>query len=397
MRIVMFYHSLVSDWNHGNAHFLRGVATELISRGHDVRIYEPRNSWSRQNLVAEYGHEPIQKFQTAFPHLTSTEYDLDSLDLDEALDGADLVIVHEWSDHSLVQRIGEHRARAGGYQLLFHDTHHRMVTDAVSMRAYDLSNYDGVLAYGGLLRELYESSGVVARAWTWHEAADTRVFRPRVQGAADLQSAVGDSIFGSADKMSAAHSAGDLVWVGNWGDEERTAELNEFLIQPSKTLSLKTRVHGVRYPDHAKKMLADAGVEYAGWLPNHEAPRVFAQFKFTVHVPRRPYVEALPGIPTIRVFEALACGIPLICSPWDDVENLFTPGRDFLVARNGKEMTQHMRDLLNDQSLASSLSANGLETIRKRHTCAHRVDELLEIYSELTENNKPQEFACQTD
>ena len=55
MKIVLFYHSLVSDWNHGNAHFLRGVATELIDRGHDVHIYEPANSWSRENLVAEYG------------------------------------------------------------------------------------------------------------------------------------------------------------------------------------------------------------------------------------------------------------------------------------------------------------------------------------------------------
>ena len=44
-----------SDWNHGNAHFLRGVMTELLSRGHQVRVYEPEDAWSRQNLVAGYG------------------------------------------------------------------------------------------------------------------------------------------------------------------------------------------------------------------------------------------------------------------------------------------------------------------------------------------------------
>jgi spore maturation protein CgeB len=98
-------------------------------------------------------------------------------------------------------------------------------------------------------------------------------------------------------------------------------------------------------------------------------------------VPRRPYVEALPGIPTIRVFEALACGIPLVCSPWDDAENLFTPGKDYLVARNGREMTRQLRDLLNDGETASHLSIHGLKAIRARHTCAHRVDELLAIYS----------------
>ncbi len=44
MRIVLFYHSLLSDWNHGNAHFLRGVVGELLFRGHDVRVYEPADA-----------------------------------------------------------------------------------------------------------------------------------------------------------------------------------------------------------------------------------------------------------------------------------------------------------------------------------------------------------------
>jgi spore maturation protein CgeB len=367
MRIVMFYQSLLSDWNHGNAHFLRGIATELIARGHKISIYEPCASWSLKNLVAEYGDEPLEKFHTAYPRLTSTRYDLQTLDLDEVLDGADMVLVHEWNDHDLVRRIGEHRAQHD-YPLFFHDTHHRLVTDTDAMANYDLSNYDGVLAYGEVLRQLYEASSFANRAWTWHEAADTRVFRP----------------------LPPEKYEGDLVWVGNWGDDERTAELQEFLIEPIKTLQLKTRVHGVRYPEHAKKALAEANVDYAGWLPNFEAPRVFSQFKCTVHVPRRPYVQALPGIPTIRVFEALACGIPLVCAPWDDVENLFTPGKDFLVARDGNEMTRHLRDVLNDESLATDLALHGVETIRARHTCEHRVDELLAIYSELKQQPKEQ-------
>jgi spore maturation protein CgeB len=53
MRIVVLCHSLLADWNHRNAHFLRGIATELLARGHDVRVYEPHNAWSLQNLVGE--------------------------------------------------------------------------------------------------------------------------------------------------------------------------------------------------------------------------------------------------------------------------------------------------------------------------------------------------------
>ena len=150
---------------------------------------------------------------------------------------------------------------------------------------------------------------------------------------------------------------GDLVWIGNWGDEERTAELHEFLINPVKELGLKAKIYGVRYPEHALKSLAEAGIEYGGWLPNYKAPEVFAKYKVTVHVPRRPYVEALPGIPTIRPFEALSCGIPLISSPWEDAENLFTPGQDFLVARNGEEMKKHLLTILNEPEKAEEVSA----------------------------------------
>jgi spore maturation protein CgeB len=99
----------------------------------------------------------------------------------------------------------------------------------------------------------------------------------------------------------------------------------------------------------------------------------------TVHVPRRPYVEALPGIPTIRPFEALACGIPLVSAPWCDSEGLFRPGEDYLVARTGQEMRRHVRSVLNDPDLAAALAGNGRDTILARHTCAHRVDELLSI------------------
>jgi spore maturation protein CgeB len=229
------------------------------------------------------------------------------------------------------------------------------------MAAYDLTHYDGVLAFGRVLRDLYLDRGWTPRAFTWHEAADTRLFHP----------IAGEPI------------EGDLVWVGNWGDDERTAELHEFLLEPVRDLGLRARVHGVRYPAEARSALDAAGIEFAGWLPNHRVPRAFARFRATVHVPRRPYVRALPGIPTIRVFEALACGIPLVSAPWPDVEELFTPGEDFLVARDGAAMRRQLRHLLHDPDFARELAERGRRTILARHTCAHRVHELLEIAAEL--------------
>ena len=240
MRIVLFYHSLVSDWNHGNAHFLRGVVGELQARGHSVAVYEPRDAWSVENLVCEQGEAALERFSATFPSLTSTRYDLDTLDLETALEDADLVIVHEWNAHELVARVGRHRRQGGAkspYRLLFHDTHHRAVSEPDSMAAYDLSGYDGVLAFGDVIREIYGQRGWARRVWTWHEAADTRVFYPR---------------------SGIAHE-GDLIWIGNWGDGERTAELHEFLLEPVRSMGLSARVYGVRYPPEARAALAECG------------------------------------------------------------------------------------------------------------------------------------------
>jgi spore maturation protein CgeB len=118
-------------------------------------------------------------------------------------------------------------------------------------------------------------------------------------------------------------------------------------------------------------------------LPNVKAPQVFARHVMTVHVPRRAYATQLPGIPTIRVFEALACGIPLICAPWEDSEVLFRPGIDFISAPTPDAMQSEMARLRADADLRESLVRNGVETIRARHSCAHRVAELLAIVNQL--------------
>jgi spore maturation protein CgeB len=361
MRIVYFTHSLASCWNHGNAHFLRGVLRELIRHGHDVRVFEPRGAWSLQNLLADHGEAGLDAYRAAYPELASTEFD-PGLDLEWALDGADLVVVHEWNEPALVAAIGAVRSRGGRFTLLFHDTHHRAVSDPEAIRAFDLSGYDGVLAFGEALSEVYRRWGWSGRVFTWHEAADTALFHPPAQEA----------------------PREGLVWIGNWGDGERTAELERFLMAPARAAGLGLEVYGVRYPDEALAMLDRYAARYRGWLPNARAPEVFARRLATVHVPRRFYVEVLPGIPTIRVFEALACGIPLVSAPWSDCEGLFRAGEDFLTARDGDEMTAHLRALAADPDLRAALTRSGLARIAQRHTCAHRAEELLAVYARLT-------------
>ncbi|RAI35903.1 glycosyltransferase, partial [Rhodoplanes serenus] len=128
MTVVIFCHSISSCWNHGNAHFLRGVARELLAAGHTVDVHEPANGWSRTNALADGGAAALAEGSALVPGLRVHRYGPDGPDLDRALDGADLVLAHEWNEPALIAALGARRAQGGRFLLFFHDTHHRAVT-----------------------------------------------------------------------------------------------------------------------------------------------------------------------------------------------------------------------------------------------------------------------------
>ena len=236
--------------------------------------------------------------------------------------------------------------RHGGYRLLFRAS--------CQVSSNDLAGYDGILAGRETIREGYVRAGWPRTCWTWHEAADTSLFRP----------------------LDRTHFAGDVVWIGDWSDVQPISRLFEFVLEPASDLNLKVSLYGAQYPEAARAVLRERGVECAGALAEERIPEILAAFRATVHIPPQAY-------PATRVLEALACGIALISAPWDDTDRMFTPGHDYLVAHNGEEMREQLRLVMEDARLCADLSLHGLQTILSRHTCAHRVDELLSIYDQL--------------
>jgi len=178
MNYALFYHSFSSCWNHGNAHFLRGIVRALLTLGHEVTVYEPEMGWSRQNALKDGGQVALAEAAKLVPGAKIVGYD-DVLDVVEgAVTWADVVIVHEWNSPELVAALGAKRMRGGHFILLFHDTHHSAVTAPQEIESLDLEGYDGILAFGEALREIYATRGWGDRAFTWHEAADSALFRP---------------------------------------------------------------------------------------------------------------------------------------------------------------------------------------------------------------------------
>ncbi|HZY63311.1 MAG TPA: glycosyltransferase [Edaphobacter sp.] len=363
LRIAYFVHSLRSDWNNGNAHFLRGLIREIGALGHEVLVFEPRMEWSIENLLTEVGGKSaLAQFEANFPDIRIYLYEpgCNTAEWHKELQGFDVVAVHEWNPPALTNTLLSLRDDLG-FRMLFHDTHHRATSSPEQIRRLSIDRFDGVIAFGEALRMIYKNNFGLHRVWTLHEAADTTLFHPFYE--------------------TTKHQ--DVVWIGNWGDGERSEEIREYLLRPAAAMQDRSfAAFGVRYPREALKELCTARVRYGGYLPNLAAPLIYAESRVTVHVPRQQYVQAMSGIPTIRVFEALACGIPLISAPWTDTEGLFREG-DLVFAADWEQMCDVVEWLLDRPDELAAQGNRGREIVLARHTCTHRAGEFEGICREV--------------
>lgn len=356
MRIAFFAQSATSESGRGCASALRGIVTELRQRGHAARVH------------------PLGP----------------TLDLTAALEGVEVVIVPAASDGAdssvvleLIARTGRHHGRTRAYTLLLHDTCDRSMSDPASLAALDLRHYDGVLACGDAVARLYVERGWIRDAWSWPTAADVRVFYPRHS---DVPGPAADD---SEASPSAPPEGGDLVWIGRVGEDvERQRALEEFFITPARRLGVRAAVYGTGYTADTLRALATAGIEYRGWIPNERVPEVFSRYTVTVFMPRTPYVRSLQGVATTSLFEAMASGIPVVSAGWHDTAGLFGSPAPFLVAESSRDMASRLDAVLTRPSLRAEMARRGLREIEARHTCGHRVNELLQIVRAITGDSR---------
>lgn len=395
LRFALFSHSVRSDWNNGHAHFLRGLMRALLDMGHEAVCYEEARNWSVSNLVATRGWRPLVEFRRCFPFLRLRLYDSDlpapagptgasriaaspppttiarlERRLHRELAEMDVVIIHEWTaiENPALLDLLVRLKRAYGFLLFFHDNHYRILTQPVRLARLGLERCDAVLAFSPSIAAAYrqtlrfDSKAV----HVVHEAADTALFRPL--------------------PPDEARPIDDALFVGNWGGRDRAAELRAFLLRPARHLRRERRfaLYGVRYPPEVLEVIQRFyGVDYRGWLPNHRVPAAFAHTRVVLHVSRRQYARVLYGTPTIRVFEALACGSALVSTPWPDTDGLFRAGEDYVVAATPAQLTEALQWLWQDEAARLRLGRSGLERVLAAHTCNHRAEQILGIVARL--------------
>jgi spore maturation protein CgeB len=349
LKVVLFCHSLLSDWDNDPAHFLRAVLCELSRRGNLAVSYEARDA--RSVLACSQGRSGRElelELDEHYPELRAgrgglVRYGAEGPNLEWALDNADLVLVHESTDPALIEAVGQHRVREGRYTLLFYDT------SPPSLPRPELWGYDAVLTNGCSLTRLYERLGWGRRVFVWREAVDPFCFRPELR----LHPPAGPPA---------------ALWTGGSTEPE---ELARWVLQPLREQGLPATLCGTHLPGSV------------GHVPQYRLPALYARHGVALHVPRRAYVHDLPGIPSIHLLEAMACGLPVVSAPWEDSDGLFGPG-ELQVARTPSEMGRLLRELLHDTDLARRLGLACRRTVRARHTVGHRVDDLLALDAVLT-------------
>jgi hypothetical protein len=321
MKIAYFTHSLASCWNHGNAHFLRGVLRELIAAGHEVSAFEPRTpgAWSTCcRTTARWGCARYRRRLSgaAFAIVTARSGPA------ELCADADVVIVHEWNEPSVVAASGAARPRRPASRCC-------STTPTTARSASPRP-----------------CGPTTCRPTTgcWPSARRCRGLPRLGLGRARLDLARGRRHAAVPSARRGGPARRDRLDRQLGATTSAPRSWSSSCFRPARTTGVALDIYGVRYPGRAQATLSPYGVA----LPRLARPirmrRGSSRAAMTVHVPRRFYTRSLPGIPTIRVFEALACGIPLLSAPWSDSEDLFRPGgRLPLRPRRGRDGRAHAR------------------------------------------------------
>jgi spore maturation protein CgeB len=165
--------------------------------------------------------------------------------------------------------------------------------------------------------------------------------------------------------------------MGTYSDD-RQPGLERLLLEPARRWGQgRFVVAGPQYPPSVRWPRNVNRMEH---LPPSRHRGFYNAQRFTLNLTRADMVAA-GWSPSVRLFEAAACGTPIISDPWEGLETLFTPGREILVARSPEEVLEYVRDL--DENERRCLGELGRRRVLAEHTAAHRAAELESYVLEL--------------
>ncbi|HEX5799977.1 MAG TPA: glycosyltransferase [Gaiellaceae bacterium] len=342
LRIVLLGLSITSSWGNGHATNYRGLVRALTGRGHDVLFLErdmpwyaaerdlPEPPWGRLEL---YGS--VEELRERFS---------------EALRDADLVVVGSYVPDGVA--VAEHALDSARGPVAFYDLDTPVTLAALARNRCEYltpelaGRFDLYLSFtGGPTLGRLEREFGVRRARAFHCFVDPEAYRPLEADAAERWAA---------------------GYLGTYGADRQPA-LERLLLEPARSRpDLRFAVAGPQYPEAVDW---PANVERIAHLAPPEHPAFYAAQRFTVNVTRADMRRA-GWSPSVRLFEAAACGVPVVSDAWEGLDTFFAPGREILV-----EETLERLEALSAED-ARAIGERARARVLAQHTAEHRADEL---------------------
>jgi spore maturation protein CgeB len=344
LRIVILGLSITSSWGNGHATTYRGLVRELARRGHDLLFLERDVPWyanHRDLANPPYGHTELY---------ASVDELRDRFGAD--VRQADLVIVGSYVPDGAA--VGDWvQAQARGLKAFYDiDTPVTLAKLARGEHEYlrpdQIAGYDLYLSFTGgpTLRRLEQEFG----------SPQARV----------LYCSVDPELYFREPRPF----EWDLGYMGTYSDD-RQPTVNELLLEPARRLpDARFIVAGPQYPDTDRW---PSNVTHQPHLPPAGHRAFYNSQRFTLNVTRADMIAA-GWSPSVRLFEAAACGTAIISDRWAGLESLLVPGEEILLAASTQEIIDILRTTTERQRL--NLSVRARQRILGEHTAAHRAEQL---------------------
>jgi spore maturation protein CgeB len=346
VKIVFCGLSITSSWGNGHATNYRALVRELSGRGHEVLFCErdvpwyaaqrdlPEPPWGRTSLYGSLG-------ELAERHRDDVA-------------AADLVVVGSYVPEGVA--VAEWALETAGGVTAFYDVDTPVTLgklrrgDEEYLSPELVGRFDLYLSFtGGPTLQVLEEEFGARRAIAFHCLVDPDAYRP-VEAAARW----------------------DLGYLGTYSDD-RQPVLERLLIEPARRAPGSAfAVAGPQYP---------VGIE---WPDNVERiehvapgdhPAFYAAQRFTLNTTRAEMREA-GWSPSVRLFEAAACGVPAISDRWEGLDRIFTPGEEILIADSAEDVLRFLAEVDEDERRA--IGERARRRILAEHTAARRCEQLEE-------------------
>jgi spore maturation protein CgeB len=344
VRITILGLSITSSWGNGHATTYRGLVRALAARGHAVTFLERDLPWYSQNRdLPDNPYADVRLYESV---------DVLMREHEAVVRDADLAIVGSYVPDGIA--IGAWVTSVAGGTTAFYDIDTPVTLTKLANGGADYITRDLVSSY-----DIYLSFTGGPTLVRLEREFGARCARP-------LYCAVDDESY----FPEPATSVWDLGYLGTYSDDRQTT-LAALMLEPARRMAgHRFVVAGPQYP------------EAVAWPDNvmrivHLPPRHHRQFynaqRYTLNITRADMIRA-GWSPSVRLFEAAACGTPIVSDYWEGIDEFFQPGRDILIARDGDEMSAYLNDFPETERVA--LGRRARERVRAAHTADHRAMEL---------------------